>query len=400
MAISRRKFIQLSSLASASLMVPKFLKGFEFRPDLKMQGNKILVVLQLSGGNDGLNTVIPYRNDIYYKSRPLIGIKKDSAISLTDDIGLHPSLKLLKDLYDSGSVSIVNGVGYSTPDRSHFRSMDIWQSGSKADEVVTTGWIGRYLDQACADCNIHSTMAIEVDDTLSLAMKGKEKNAVAVKDVDRFHNAATSGFIRNLASHEEEHEAQLADYLYQTLRETVSAADYVYAQSKLYKTTQTYPDTQIGKQLKVVGNLINSNADTRVYYVSHGSFDTHVGQQERQKNLFDQLDGALGAFVADLKQNNRFDDVLIMTFSEFGRRVSQNASNGTDHGTASSMFLIGGGLKKAGIYNDIPSLADLDNGDLKYEIDFKQVYSTVLDNWLQTNSHDILGRRFDGLGIV
>jgi uncharacterized protein (DUF1501 family) len=399
MSISRRKFIQLSSLASASLMVPRFLKGFEFSPALK-PGNKVLVILQLSGGNDGLNTIIPYRNDIYYKSRPLIGIKKENALALTDDVGINPAMKGIKQLYDDGHVTIINGVGYPEPNRSHFRSMDIWQSGSRADELVTTGWIGRYLDNACTDCNTHSSLAIEVDDTLSLAMKGDAKNAIAVKDIERFHNAATSGFFRKMTTHQDEHDAQLPGYLYKTLRETVSAADYIYAQNKMYATTQSYPNTEIGKQLKTIGSLIVSNAETKVYYVSHGSFDTHVNQKERQDKLFEQLDGAMSAFVADLKQNNRFDDVLVMTFSEFGRRVSQNASNGTDHGTASSMFLMGGGLKKPGLYNDIPSLTDLDDGDLKYNVDFKQVYATVLDNWLLADSRGILGKKYDKLQFV
>jgi len=399
MGISRRKFIQLSSLASASLMVPDFLKGFEYRP-IGAKGNKVLVIVQLSGGNDGLNTIIPCRNDIYYKSRPLIGIARDRALLLTDDIGMNPSLRILKQLYDEGHVSIINGVGYQHPNRSHFRSMDIWQTGSTANELVTSGWVGRYLDNACADCNAHNAMAIEVDDSLSLAMKGEERSAIAVKNINQFYNAATNSYLKKLATHEDEHDAQLASYLYKTLRETTSAADYIYAQSKIYNTAETYPDTEIGKRMKTIGSLIVSNAETRVYYVSHGSFDTHVNQKDRQEKLFEQLDAALGALVSDLKKNNRFDDVLVMAFSEFGRRVAQNASNGTDHGTANSMFFISGSLKKAGLYNDIPSLTDLDEGDLKYDIDFKRVYATVLDNWLTTNSRDILNKKYELLDFI
>lgn len=278
--------------------------------------------------------------------------------------------------------------------------MDIWQSGSAANDLVTTGWIGRYLDNACADCNTHNSLALEVDDTLSLAMKGEEKNAIAVRDINQFHNAAANNYFKKIATHDEEHDAQLAGYLYKTLRETTSAADYIYDQSKIYATTQTYPDTQVGKRMKTIGTLINSNIETQVYYVSHGSFDTHVNQKDRQDKLFAQLDEALVALVADLKANNRFEDVLIMTFSEFGRRVAENASNGTDHGTAGSMFFIGGGLKKAGLYNDIPSLTDLDDGDLKYDIDFKQVYATVLDNWLQADSKMVLDRKYERLAFI
>src|ERR1700744_5919139 len=155
MALSRWKFIQLGSLASASLMVPGFLRGFQYRPAALKQGNKILIVVQLSGGNDGLNTIIPYRNDIYYKSRPVIGIKRENALALTDDVGLNPAMKGIKQLYDDGHVSIINGVGYPHPNRSHFRSMDIWQSGSTAAEMITSGWLGRYLDGAASGANVH-----------------------------------------------------------------------------------------------------------------------------------------------------------------------------------------------------------------------------------------------------
>ena len=399
MSISRRKFIQLSSLASASLMIPEFLKGFEYKPILTT-GNKILIIVQLSGGNDGLNTIIPYRNDIYYSSRPLIGIKRENALSLTDEVGINPALKYIKRLYDDGNLSIINGVGYPHPNRSHFRSMDIWQSGSTSGDIVTSGWIGRYLDNADNQYNTHNSLAIEVDDTLSLAMKGDNKKAIAVSDIDKFHQAATNAYFKKIATHSDEHDAQLASYLYKTLRETTSAADYIYDKSKIYSSSQTYPDSPIGKRMKTIGSLIVSGAETQVYYVSHGSFDTHVNQADRQNKLFEQLDGALEALVEDLKNNKRFDDVLIMTFSEFGRRVSQNASNGTDHGTASNMFFIGGNIKKAGLYNDIPDLSDLDEGDLKYSVDFKQVYATVLDNWLQVDSREILGRKYDRLLFV
>jgi len=402
MSVSRRKFVQLSALASASLLVPKFLKAFEYNPmPTAWSSEKVLVIIQLSGGNDGLNTIIPYRNDIYYKSRPKLAIDRATALALNDEAGIHPALQQIKALYDEGHVSILNGVGYPRPDRSHFRSMDIWQTGSRADELLTTGWIGRYLDENCTNCDSHNTRAIEVDDTLSLAMKGQGRSALAVSDVDKFYKAASDPFFKKMAAtHAEAHENQLADYLYKTLHETVSSADYVFQQSKVYQTTQTYPDSALGKRMKMIGSLINAHADTKVYYVAHGSFDTHVGQMQRQEQLFKDLDHSIAALVADLKQNNRFSDVLIMTFSEFGRRVAQNASNGTDHGTANNMFMISGALKKAGLYNPLSDLTDLDEGDLRYQLDFKQVYATILDNWLAASSRNILNRKYDLLGFI
>lgn len=402
MPVSRRKFIQLSSLASASMLVPGFLKAFERNPlPQSISGEKTLVIIQLSGGNDGLNTIIPYRNDIYYKSRPKIGVAASDVLPLSDETGINPALQNIKSLYDQGFVSIINGVGYPKPDRSHFRSMDIWQTGSRSDELIQSGWIGRYLDNVCDTCNQHNSLAVEVDDSLSLAMKGENRTAIAVSDINKFYKAASDPFFSRIAkTHQDEHEAQLADYLYKTLHETISSADYIFQQSKIYSSTQTYPDTALGKRMKTIGSLINSHTDTKVYYASHGSFDTHVGQKQRQEKLFKELDDAVMALVSDLKQNNRFNDVLIMTFSEFGRRVSENASNGTDHGTANNMFFIGGSLKKQGLYNSLPDLNDLDEGDLKYKIDFKQVYATVLDNWLGASSREILNRKYEPLDFI
>ncbi len=203
MLIKRRTFIQTGSLATASLLLPEFLKAFE-RPALVPPGNKVLVVLQLSGGNDGLNTVIPVRNDIYYKSRPKLGIQKDKALSINDETGLHPSLIAFKDLYDDGHLGILNGVGYPNPDRSHFRSMDIWQSASNSNEYVYTGWLGRYLDAQCAGCD-KPTQALEIDDVLSMALKGDNVKGLAMKDPRRLFNTANEKYFRDIASQHPDH---------------------------------------------------------------------------------------------------------------------------------------------------------------------------------------------------
>jgi uncharacterized protein (DUF1501 family) len=397
--ISRRKFVQLGTLASASLFVPRFLKGFEQKTVLPATG-KIMVVVQLTGGNDSLNTVIPYRNDIYYKSRQKIAIEKEKVITLTDEIGLHPSLKGMKQMYDSGKLSIINGVGYPQPNRSHFRSMDIWQTAGDANELLATGWIGRLLDNIDADKRKHGTFAIEADDTLSLALKGDETKALAIRDINQFRKATNTAYFRQLVSHEAEHSERLAGYLYQTLRESTSAADYLYEQSKIYKTIKTYPDTAIGKRLKTIAGLIGANTATQIYYLSHGGYDTHVNQADRQAKLLKDLDEALTCFFADLKDCNKDNEVLAFTFSEFGRRVAENASNGTDHGTAGSMFVIGNSLKKAGIYNNIPNLADLDEGDLKHTTDFRKVYATVLEKWMSADSKAVLNRKFDTMDFL
>ncbi len=399
MLIKRRQFIQVGSLATASFMVPKFLKAFE-GGRMVPPGNKVVVVLQLSGGNDGLNTVIPIRNDIYYKSRPKLGIEKLKALSLTDEVGLHPELTSFADAFHDGSMGILNNVGYPNPDRSHFRSMDIWQSGSASNEYVTSGWLGRYLDAQCDGCG-HPTQALEIDDMLSLALKGDHTNGLALKDPKRLYGTSNEKFFKDVsAQHGDHHDEKPVDYLYKTMAETISSADYIFKQSRLHPSTADYPNTDLGKNLKTIASLIYSEINTKVYYVSLGSFDTHVNQEQQQQRLFKEMNGAVGSFIKDLKANNRFNDVLFFTFSEFGRRVSQNASGGTDHGTANNMFLLSGGLKEKGILNSMPDLADLDEGDLRYKVDFKNVYSTVLKNWLGADDAKILGKQYQPLTFV
>jgi uncharacterized protein (DUF1501 family) len=397
MLIKRKEFLQIGSLASASLMMPKFLKAFE-KKAMVPAGNKVMVVLQFSGGNDGLNTVIPIRNDIYYQSRPKLGIQKEQALQITDEAALNPALTFFKELFDEGSLGIMNNVGYPNPDRSHFRSMDIWQSASESNQYVTTGWLGRYLDAQCSGCE-KPTQALEIDDVLSLALKGENMKGLALTDPKKLFNTSNERYFQEInATHD--HEEATVDYLYKTLSETMNSANYIYDQSRRHPSSQTYPPTQLGKNLKTISSLILSDINTKVYYVSLGSFDTHVNQENQQKRLFTELNDAISAFVKDLKNNNRFQDVTVMTFSEFGRRVAQNASGGTDHGTANNMFFIGGGLKEKGLLNPMADLNDLNQGDLKYTVDFKNVYATLLHNWLGADDEKILGKKYKMMNFV
>ena len=399
MVIKRKEFIQIGSLATASLMLPKFLKAFEGRT-LVPVGNKVIVILQLSGGNDGLNTVVPVRNDLYYKARPKLGIEKSKALLLNDEVGLHPALTGFREFYDDGSLGIMNSVGYPNPDRSHFRSMDIWHTASQSTEYWTNGWVGRYLDAQCNGCD-KPTQAIEIDDVLSLALKGENIKGIAVKDPRRLYGTANEKFFRDvMKNHREEPGEQPVDYLYKTMSETLSSADYIFKQSRLHPTQAEYPKTDLGNSMKTIASLIYSEINTKVYYVSLGSFDTHINQDGQQQRLFKEMNDAVNAFVKDLKQNHRFEDVLLFTFSEFGRRVQQNASGGTDHGTANNMFLISGGLKEKGLINPLPDLSDLEEGDLKYKVDFKDVYATILHKWLKADDEKILGKKYSYLNFI
>lgn len=397
MLIKRKEFLQIGTLATASMMMPKFLRALSGN-SMVTPGNKVLVVLQLSGGNDGLNTVIPFRNDIYYQSRPRLGIEKDKSLFLTDEAGINPALPFFKELFDDGGLAILNSVGYPNPDRSHFRSMDIWQSASDSDKYIYTGWLGRYLDAQCNGCD-KPVQALEVDDVLSLALKGENNKAIAVKDPKRLYNTSHERYFKDInAAHD--HGDETVDYLYKILSETLNSADYIYQQSKSHPSGKIYPSTETGKNLKTISSLIMSDINTKVYYLSLGSFDTHVNQENQQTRLFTELNDAISVFVKDLKDNNRFQDVMIMTFSEFGRRVAQNASGGTDHGTANNMFFIGGGLKQKGLINAMPDLGDLNEGDLKYKVDFKNVYATALNKWLGADDTEILGKQYECMNFV
>ncbi|WP_262148559.1 DUF1501 domain-containing protein [Chryseobacterium foetidum] len=387
MLIKRREFLKISSLAAASLMMPSFLKSMTLDNALN-PNQKILIILQFTGGNDGLNTIIPTKNDIYFKERENISIK--DSLSLNDETGINPALSYFKELHDNGELSVLNNVGYPEPNKSHFRSMDIWHSASRSDEFLETGWLGRFLDEECYSCE-HPTQALEVDDMLSLALKGDNNKAFAFKDPRKLYQTSQEKYFKSLYEQDHHHDDETVSYLYQTLGSTINNADYIFEKSKAKKSAQEYPNSKLGKDFKTVSSLIKSDINTQVYYLSIGSFDTHVNQNERQQKLFGEINDAVKSFVADMKSNGLFQDILLMTFSEFGRRVSQNASKGTDHGTANQMFFISGGLKKKGILNALADLQNLNEGDLIYTEDFRKVYATVLKNWLQADSSKVLG---------
>lgn len=398
--MKRRDFLKNTTLASGVFLIPSFLKPFEALAFDELSGYKNLVIVQLSGGNDGLNTVVPYGMDAYYQKRKSIALPQSELIRLDDLQGLNPNMGALREIYDQGWMTVLNSVGYPNPDRSHFRSMDIWQTASNSDEYLTTGWIGRYLDSNCQSCK-DPYAAVEVDDTLSLALKGKSSKGIAVKDPAKLYNNTREPFFREVIENHDKHlnEDNLG-YLYKTMIETYSSAGYIQKTSKTYESKSNYPQTGFANQLRTVSRFINSGLKTRVYYVSLSGFDTHTGQKDQQGRLLKQYSEGMAAFLNELKSTGKLNDTLVLTFSEFGRRVEQNASNGTDHGTANNVFVFSGKLKKPGIYNDAPDLINLDNGDLRYKIDFRQVYATVLDKWLDVNNSNILNRQFSGLDFI
>lgn len=396
--MKRRNFLKQSTLASSLAFVPSFVKAFETVAKESL-GFKKLVIVQLSGGNDGLNTIVPFTNDIYYKNRPNLFIPDNNLIKATDSLGFHVNLAPIKNLYDQGYLSILNNVGYPNPNRSHFRSTDIWQTASDANEYLSSGWLGRYIDT-------YGKMpysGIELDDSLSLILKGEKMNGIATKNPKILFSNTQTPYFKKIVNNQSD--AHLSEhnlgYLYKTMIEASSSAKYIYETSKTFESKLTYPKNPFGEQLKTTAELINSHLESKVYYVSMGGFDTHANQTNKQSSLLKTYAESMEVFVKDLQQNDTFKDTLILTFSEFGRRVKQNAAGGTDHGAANNVFIIGQNLKIQGFYNESPDLKNLDaNGDIVHSIDFRSIYATILDKWLQVNDTKILNKSFSKLDFI
>lgn len=401
-------FVGLSGQALAEMVLPG-MSSIAGAPE-----DHILVVIQLSGGNDGLNTVVPYGFDQYYKLRPGIGIPRDQVLKLSkaEGVGLHPRLTGMRDLYDDGQCAIIQGVGYPNPNRSHFKSMDIWHT---ADTTATgDGWLGRYFDNECCgfgkgesgtaegskSAEPETAPGIAIGRTAPLAMQGRTIKPISFESAELFkwsgeeiHETLGKPYeeINRRGETEDARPGSNSAFLMRTALDAQVSSDMI-RKAVAAQSLVTYPQNQLSQQLAMVAKMIRAGLKTRVYYVQHGGFDTHAqqgGPQGRHGNLLAQLGDSVKAFYADLKAQENHERVLTMSFSEFGRRAGQNASQGTDHGTAAPMFLFGP-MVKAGVIGNHPSLTDLDDGDLKYKIDFRSVYAGVLEDWFKADSKKVL----------
>ena len=368
------------------------------------EGN-VLVIIQLAGGNDGLNTVIPAENDTYFAKRPDIAIKKVDALALKNGMYLHPSMTGIKSLYDQGNVAVVQSVGYANPNRSHFRATDIWNTGSDANVVWEEGWAARYLAEKYPSYPISmpsQPMAIQLGSVESLLFQSDiGRYGTVFEDPNLFYQ-----LVSGTLSDDEIPPATLAGDELAFLKQ-VSSASLQYStiiRDRALKGTNsvTYPATNLAKQLGIVAKLISGGLETPVYLCPIGGFDTHANQLNQHANLWKQISDAVTAFQKDLKTQNKADKVTLMTFSEFGRRVNQNGTTGTDHGTAAPLFVIGNTVR-GGLIGDNPNLVNLDsNGDLKANFDYRQVYSTVLSDHLgltATSTEGIFKKSFERLPI-
>ncbi len=370
--MDRRKFFKLTgTYTGGSLLLPSFLHAFSSQNTFSLQ-EKSVIFIQLNGGNDGLNTFIPFDNPLYYDLRPNIGIAKDDIVGKTKGMGFHPALKGFATMQAAGHLSVVQNVGYPEPNRSHFRSQEIWQTGSASSEYLNEGWIGRYLDAHYNEH--HPTGGINLDSIDNLALKGVEPNSITVKDPNRFKIRNTSDENIQLSENPQ------LDFVRKIATSVVEGSDEIQKALAKAKVEISYPKTGLGKNLQWIGKLIKGNLNSKVYYTSLGSFDTHDNQLTLHRNKLSELNDAVYTLYSDLKQAQLLPYVTIVVFSEFGRRVKDNGK-GTDHGTAAPMFIIGGNTK-GNIIGNNPNLADLDKGDLKYEIDFRSVYGSILENQL------------------
>lgn len=404
MKTNRRSFIQNSIISTAgTFLLPGFLNAMERGRDITGNSrSKKLVVIQLSGGNDGLNTIVPYNNSLYYKARPTMAIPANEVLKATEQLGFNPVMKEFKELFDTNKLCIINNVGYPNPDRSHFRSMDIWHSASDSDKYVNTGWIGRYISSLPPEKR-KPHMAIEVDAELALALKGKDMTGMALQNPDQLFNSIRRGIFRPLAEmHKENTQNTSLNYIHRVMKETVSSVDYIHdaIQKSGESKSNKRKGVKLSDSLSAIAGMIRSGLSTEVYYTSLTGFDTHTNQRPQQDRLLKELSQGVGGFVKELDENSLMDDVLVMVFSEFGRRVAQNASGGTDHGCASNILLVGNSFKKPGFYNETPNLNDLDNGDLRFTVDFRSIYATILNKHLNSSVPKVLGRTFPELEFI
>jgi uncharacterized protein (DUF1501 family) len=372
-------------------------------PNLPGADDRVLVLVNLQGGNDGLNCVVPHGNPLYYQTRPSLAIAQSNVLAIDQNIGFNPQMRSLKAMYDKGMVAVVQSVGYPNPDHSHFRSTEIWQT-AVPDRYEHTGWLGRYLDDAALPKdNLFNAVAVSqvlpealVSNTIdvpSVAQIGgyglvSDRSALAKRTYTELVNGDQLSFRSPYLGHV----AEIEDHAQRGSEELPKLVAG-------YTTDASYPATPLGRSLALAAQIVGSKLGTRVLYVQHGSFDTHISQQATQDRLLGEFSDAIAAFYTDLAAHGNDKRVLTLTFSEFGRRIAENGSRGTDHGEASPLFMIGGGIK-GGIYGDAPDLSDTNMGNVRFTTDFRSVYATVLERWLGRPSQTILAGSFSTLPVI
>jgi uncharacterized protein (DUF1501 family) len=409
--LTRRTFLQRTGLAfAASAVAPTvFERAAQVAEASEAAGrygaDTILVVLQMNGGNDGINTLIPYGLDGYRQNRPNLGIPEAEVLPLNDRIGLHPSLAALHRRYQDGEVAIIQGVGYPNPELSHSRAMQIWQTATP-DRVAPDGWLASYV--AAVPGASDNLYAASVTNGTNAALVGRGADAATISSLEAYRFRPDPKYPRDA-----DHQEALAKWAYgldftavplqghvaRTATKALASAERVQAAAQSYAPAVTYPTLPLANNLKTVAQLMTADLGTRVYYVGFGGFDTHSAQLGPHARQLTGFADSVDAFLSDVASIGKADRVLVLAFSEFGRRVLENGSQGTDHGTAGPMFLIGSQVK-GGLYGSYPSLEQLDNGNLRYGVDFRAVYSTALEGWLGADGRTVLGAHYEDVGFI
>lgn len=420
MSVTRRDFMKNGLvIAALGLVAPSFLvksayslkegsfKALTVDPGGSGSGaaslkKNILVVVQLSGGNDGLGTVIPYTDASYFKARPTLAPKPEEILKVTNTVGFHPSLKGFKSLYDNGHMAVMQGVGYPNPNRSHFRSMEIWQTG-RPDVNEPTGWLGRYME-ADDDDEANTLRAINIGNLLPRTFYTETTLVPSITNLEdyQFRNdgrymgdpAAQIDAIHHLCEHTSH--GPFEEYVSHAAVDAFASSSALKSAVGKYQSSVQYGNNAFAEGMKLIAQVIAADLGTRIFYISLGGFDTHSNQARNHGTLLAMLDEGISSFYSDLDKMGKAGEVALMTFSEFGRRVQENGSAGTDHGTALPMFVIGGNIK-GGVYGSNPDLTNLDSGDLRMQTDFRSVYSSVVRNWLGANPTQIIGSGFQDI---
>lgn len=424
-AFTRRRFLGSMAMMSAAASVPGFIgsttqafadTNWHTTSKPGVPEDRVLVVVQLSGGNDGLNTVVPFGDDHYHRARPALRITEKDALRIdagnADGIGLNPALRPIKEMIGQGQAAIINGVGYPNPNRSHFKSMDVWQSGETEERKQRgLGWIGKAMDTAYPTDRFGNApeqaalACIALGNNAHTATQGQHVKPISFQNPASFrwsardvHQAISQGYdqINDTPSHEPDPADPLA-FVHRTALDAQVASQRV-RKAVSSKTETRFPTNMLGKQLESVAKMIRAGMPTRVYYVNLGGFDTHAQQKSKHAQRLTQFAGAMKAFYAELKSTGHDNRVVSLAFSEFGRRLRQNASGGTDHGLAGPSFVFGPAVR-SGMHGSYPSLAQLDRGDLIHTTDFRCVYADLLDNWMQIDSAKTLGQRYEHVGL-
>jgi len=412
MTASRRKFLASVSAASTAGLIslapraPGFLLESAAYGAEQAHGENILVVVQLSGGNDGLNTVVPFADEVYRRRRPSLALAEGQVLKIDGPVGLHPSLKGMATLLENRQLAIVQGVGYPNPNRSHFESMDIWHTAHTKPQDRKIGWLGRTFDaQKAVLGQTTDPPALHLgEESQPLALTARDLPSPSIRSLAQF-KLETGGDERQRAAIQEGIGAvrsggsELLKFVQTRATSALEVSRRIEASSQAYRTSVTYPSTPLGNKLKQIAQLIDAGLATRVYYVTLDGFDTHSDQAAAHAGLLDQLGGALAAFAEDLQAHSQLGRVMTLVFSEFGRRVEENASRGTDHGAAAPVFLMGSRVK-AGLIGKQPRLDQLQDGDIKFHTDFRAVYATLLDQWLGWPAGPILGDGFAPVDVL